>query len=190
MDLRVQLWDCSVAIPAAAATALFAAAAPSTVATTPLATFTAAAAPSAAATTTTAETAATATAAATESTTTTTTAATTETTATFTRGAIFAGAGDVHCQGASPEVLPVKHVHGALGFFGRGKLDEGEPAGTAGELVEHEVDVQDNTGSGEVVLDVSLHRLVGQIAHEETILVVHNTRAASNTAWESAQAEL
>ena len=37
-----------------------------------------------------------------------------------------------------------------------------------------------------MVLQVILHRLVGQIAHEETILVVHNTKAASNTAWESA----
>jgi hypothetical protein len=80
----------------------------------------------------------------------------------------------------------MEQVHGTLGFFGRGELNEGETARAARELVEHEVDVQNDSGSGEVVLQVILHRLVGQIAHEETILVVHNTKAASNTAWESA----
>jgi hypothetical protein len=33
-----------------------------------------------------------------------------------------------------------------------------------------------------MILKISFHRLVGQIAHKKTVLVVHNMRAASNTA--------
>lgn len=113
-------------------------------------------------------------------------ATTTTTEAAFTGRTLLAGAGNVDGERPAAEFLAMEQVHGPLGFFGRGELNEGETARAARELVEHEVDVQNDSGSGEVVLQVILHRLVGQIAHEETILVVHNTKAASNTAWESA----
>jgi hypothetical protein len=177
----------SVAISTAAA-ALFAATAPSTTATATAAfpTFSTAAAAAAAAPSTAAATSTTS--AATVAAATSATSATTEATATaaFTGGALFTRTRDVDGERPATEVLTVEHFDGALGLLSGGELDKREATGAAGELVEHQVDVQDDPGSGEVVLDVSLHRLVGQIAHEETILVVHNTRAASNTAWESA----
>jgi hypothetical protein len=110
----------------------------------------------------------------------------TATTATFTGRTVLAGPGDVHGQGASPEVLALEHFHGALGFLRGREFDEGKSAGPTRELVEHEVDVQHYPSGREVVLDVALHRLVGQVAHEETILIFHNTNAASNTAWDPA----
>ncbi len=94
--------------------------------------------------------------------------------ATLTRGALLAGTSDVHGERTPAEVLAVEHFNGALGFLGRRELDEGESAGTTGELVEHQVHVEDDAGARKVILNVTLHRLVGKIAHEQTVLIFHN----------------
>ena len=140
-------------------------------------------APAAAAATTTTTTAITATtAAAAEATATTTSAAATAeaaataTTAeaTLSRGTLLAGTGNVHGERAPTEVLAMEHFHGPLCLLGGGELDECEAAGAARELVEHEVHVEDDTRASEVILDVPFHRLVGEIAHEQTVLIFHN----------------
>lgn len=76
----------------------------------------------------------------------------------------------------------MEHVDGSLGFFCGCEFDERKTAGAAGELVEQQVDIQDCARGGEVILKICFHRLVGQIAHKKTVLVVHNMKAASNTA--------
>ena len=68
----------------------------------------------------------------------------------------------------------MEHVHGPLRLLGGGELNEGKAAGAARELVEHEVHVEDDTRASEVILDVPFHRLVGEIAHEQTVLIFHN----------------
>ena len=47
---------------------------------------------------------------------------------TLTGRALFAGAGDVDGERPTAELLAMEQVHGALGFFGRGELNEGEAA--------------------------------------------------------------
>jgi hypothetical protein len=94
--------------------------------------------------------------------------------AALTRGALLARTRDVHGERTPAEVLAVEHFNGALSFLGRRELDEGESAGTTGELVEHQVHVEDDTGARKVILNVTLHRLVGEIAHKQTVLIFHN----------------
>ncbi len=96
--------------------------------------------------------------------------------------ALLTGARDVHRQRSPTEFLSVQHVDGSLGFFCGCEFDKRKAAGAACELVEHQIDIQDCACGGEMILKVSFHRLVGQIAHKKTVLVVHNTKAASNTA--------
>jgi hypothetical protein len=148
----------SVAVPAPAA----AAAATTTTTTTAITATTAAAAE-----------ATTPPAAAAEAATTTATTATTAEAA-LARCTFLAGTGDVHGERTSAEVLAMEHFHGPLRLLGGGELDEGEAAGAARELVEHEVHVEDDTRASEVILDVPFHRLVGEIAHEQTVLIFHN----------------
>jgi len=50
------------------------------------------------------------------------------TTTTLTGRALFAGAGDVDGERPTAKLLAMEQVHGALGFFGRGELNEGEAA--------------------------------------------------------------
>jgi len=128
-------------VAVAAGVAVFPTTAPATTAAsaTAFATFSAAtAAPTTTATststTTAIATAAAATAAAPVSTATSATSAaaavstTTTTATTLTGRALFAGAGDVDGERPTAELLAMEQVHGALGFFGRGELNEGEAA--------------------------------------------------------------
>ena len=87
--------------------------------------------------------------------------------------AFFARAGDVDGQGAATQFLAVQHFDGVLGFFGGTELDEGETAGTARELVEHQVDIDHHAGGAEVVLEVAFEGLERQIAHEQPAIVIH-----------------
>jgi cell wall-associated NlpC family hydrolase len=124
-------------VAVAAGVAVFPTTAPATTAAsaTAFATFSAAtAAPTttATSTTTTAIATASATAAAAPVSTATATTATavsaTTTTTTLTGRALFAGAGDVDGERPTAKLLAMEQVHGALGFFGRGELNEGEAA--------------------------------------------------------------
>jgi hypothetical protein len=116
-------------VAVAAGVAVFLTTAPATTAAsaTAFATFSAAtAAPTTTAPTTSTTTAiATAAAAAAAAVSTTTTTATATT---LTGRALFAGAGDVDGERPTAELLAMEQVHGALGFFGRGELNEGEAA--------------------------------------------------------------
>jgi len=122
-------------VAVAAGVAVFPTTAPATTAAsaTAFATFSAAtAAPATTATSATTAIAATsATSAAPVSTATATTAtavSATTTTTTLTGRALFAGAGDVDGERPTAKLLAMEQVHGALGFFGRGELNEGEAA--------------------------------------------------------------
>lgn len=121
-------------VAVAAGVAVFPTTAPATTAAsaTAFATFSAAtAAPTTATSTTTAIATATATAAAPVSTATSAPAAaavSTTTATTLTGWALLAGAGDVDGERPTAELLAMEQVHGALGFFGRGELNEGEAA--------------------------------------------------------------
>jgi cell wall-associated NlpC family hydrolase len=124
-------------VAVAAGVAVFPTTAPATTAAsaTAFATFSAATAAlttTATSTTTTAIATASATAAAAPVSTATATTATavsaTTTTTTLTGRALFAGAGDVDGERPTAKLLAMEQVHGALGFFGRGELNEGEAA--------------------------------------------------------------
>ena len=125
---------------AAVATATAALTAISTVAATAIAT-----------TTTTASAAETTAAAASTATAATTTAAITATAA-FTFGAggpLFTRTGNVHRQGASFDLMAMIFFHAFLGLFPTSHGDEGETAGTTGELVEDDFDDTDGANLAE-----------------------------------------
>jgi hypothetical protein len=95
------------------------------------------------------------------------TAATAASEATPTTGRTFlAWAGDVHGQGPATELLAVEHFDGLMGFFGTAEFDKGEAAGTARELVEHQVDVDHHASGAEVVLEVAFEGLKRQVSYE------------------------
>jgi hypothetical protein len=118
-------------VAVAAGVAVFPTTAPATPAAsaTAFATFSAAtAAPATTATTATTAIAATSAAPVSTATATTATAVSATTTTTLTGRALFAGTGDVDGERPTAELLAMEQVHGALGFFGRGELNEGEAA--------------------------------------------------------------
>src|SRR3989440_9761701 len=111
-------------------------------------------------------------------------AETTTTAAARTRRALFARTRDVDGQLTALEFLAVKHFHRFVGFLRRGVLDEGKAARFAGKFVEHQVHRSDDACLGEVLLQVVFHRLVGEIAYEESGFVVHTIGCpAQKTQW-------
>jgi hypothetical protein len=176
----VTIATATIAAPAAAtATAAVAAAAATTTVAAP-ATTTAAAA--AAATTTVAAAAAAAAAATVAATTTTTAAATTvAAAATTTGGALFTGTGNVDGQRTTTQIFAVEHFHSTIGFVCRRELDEGETTRLSSHAIEHQVDISDHTGRRKVILEVTFLRLVGQVSHKQTGIVIHMTFGRSST---------
>jgi hypothetical protein len=127
----------------AAATAAFAAI--STVAAAAIATTTAA--------TSAAETAAAA--ASTPAATTTATAITAAAAFAFSaRGPLFTRTGDIHRQGASFHFMAVEFIHAFLGFVAITHGDEGETAGTTGELVEDDFNDADSANLAEQSFEI------------------------------------
>ena len=78
-------------------------------------------------------------------------ATTTVATAT-TRRAFFAGTSLIDGQGATLEILLMEHRDGFGRILLRSHFDEGESAGATGGAVLHDVDSNDRTRLGEVVL--------------------------------------
>ena len=178
----VTIATATIAAPAAATAAaatVAAAAATTTVAAPATTTATAAAA----ATTTVAAAAAAAAAAATTTvaTTTTTTAATEAAAATTTGGALFTGTGNVDGQRTTTQIFAVEHFHSTIGFVCRRELDEGETTRLSSHAIEHQVDISDHTGRRKVILEVTFLRLVGQVSHKQTGIVIHMTFGRSST---------
>ena len=68
----------------------------------------------------------------------------------------------------------MEKIHSLLRLVRRAEFNKGKSAGLASELVEHEVNTRNHSSSAEVILDVAVHGLVRQIAHEEPRIVVHN----------------
>jgi hypothetical protein len=173
----VTIATATIAAPAAAtaAAATVAAAAATTTVAAPAATTAAAAA-------TTTVAAAAAAAATTVATTTTTTAATTEAAAaTTTGGALFTGTGNVDGQRTTTQIFAVEHFHSTIGFVCRRELDEGETTRLSSHAIEHQVDISDHTGRRKVILEVTFLRLVGQVSHKQTGIVIHMTFGRSST---------
>ena len=178
----VTIATATIAAPAAAtaaATATVAAAAATTTVAAP-ATTTAAAA---ATTTTTVAAAAAAAATTTVAATTTTTAAATTVAAaaTTTGGALFTGTSNVDGQRTTTQIFAVEHFHSAIGFVCRRELDEGETTRLSSHAIEHQVDISDHTGRRKVILEVTFLRLVGQVSHKQTGIVIHMTFGRSST---------
>jgi cell wall-associated NlpC family hydrolase len=176
----VTIATATIAAPAAAtaAAATVAAAAATTTVAAPAATT----ATAAAAATTTVAAAAAAAAATTVATTTTTTAATTEAAAaTTTGGALFTGTGNVDGQRTTTQIFAVEHFHSTIGFVCRRELDEGETTRLSSHAIEHQVDISDHTGRRKVILEVTFLRLVGQVSHKQTGIVIHMTFGRSST---------
>jgi hypothetical protein len=174
----VTIATATIAAPAAAtaAAATVAAAAATTTVAAPAATTATAAA------TTTVAAAAAAAAATTVATTTTTTAATTEAAAaTTTGGALFTGTGNVDGQRTTTQIFAVEHFHSTIGFVCRRELDEGETTRLSSHAIEHQVDISDHTGRRKVILEVTFLRLVGQVSHKQTGIVIHMTFGRSST---------
>jgi hypothetical protein len=175
----VTIATATIAAPAAAtATAAVAAAAATTTVAAP-ATTTAAAAAAAATTTVAAAAAATTTVAAT--TTTTAAATTVAAAATTTGGALFTGTGNVDGQRTTTQIFAVEHFHSTIGFVCRRELDEGETTRLSSHAIEHQVDISDHTGRRKVILEVTFLRLVGQVSHKQTGIVIHMTFGRSST---------
>jgi hypothetical protein len=176
----VTIATATIAAPAAAtaAAATVAAAAATTTVAAPAATTTATAA---AAATTTVAAAAAAAAATTVATTTTTTAATEAAAATTTGGALFTGTGNVDGQRTTTQIFAVEHFHSTIGFVCRRELDEGETTRLSSHAIEHQVDISDHTGRRKVILEVTFLRLVGQVSHKQTGIVIHMTFGRSST---------
>jgi hypothetical protein len=176
----VTIATATIAAPAAAtaAAATVAAAAATTTVAAPAATTTATAA---AAATTTVAAAAAAAAATTVANTTTTTAATEAAAATTTGGALFTGTGNVDGQRTTTQIFAVEHFHSTIGFVCRRELDEGETTRLSSHAIEHQVDISDHTGRRKVILEVTFLRLVGQVSHKQTGIVIHMTFGRSST---------
>ena len=163
----VAIATATVTAPAAAVAAAAAAiTAPAAAATTAAATTTVAATAAAATTTTVAAA---------------TTATTTEAAAAAASGTLFTGTGDVHGQGTAAQILAVEHFHSAIGLVRSRELDERETAGLSGHAIEHQVDIGDHTGRRKVILEVTFLRLVGQVSHKQTGIVIHTTFGRSST---------
>src|SRR5689334_15905356 len=96
----------------------------------------------------------------------------------------LARARDVDRQRTALEFLVMEHFHGLVRLVRGGHFDEGEAAGFAGELVEHDVHGCDNAGLGEIILQVVVHGLVGEVSYEETGLI-HDTKVIGRlkTKW-------
>ena len=181
----VTIATATIAAPAAAtaaATATVAAAAATTTVAAP-ATTTAAAAAAAATTVAAAAAAAAATTVAATTTTTPTTpaAATVAAAATTTGGALFTGTSNVDGQRTTTQIFAVEHFHSAIGFVCRRELDEGETTRLSSHAIEHQVDISDHTGRRKVILEVTFLRLVGQVSHKQTGIVIHMTFGRSST---------
>ena len=180
----VTIATAAIAAPAAAtaaATATVAAAAATTVAA-PATTTAAAAATAATAATTVAAAAAAATTTTVAATTTTTAAATTVAAATTTTGgALFTRTSNVDGQRTTTQIFAVEHFHSAIGFVCRRELDEGETTRLSSHAIEHQVDISDHTGRRKVILEVTFLRLVGQVSHKQTGIVIHMTFGRSST---------
>jgi hypothetical protein len=115
-------------------------------------------------------------------TTTTTTAATTEAAAaTTTGGALFTGTGNVDGQRTTTQIFAVEQFHSTIGFVRRRELDEGKTTGLSSHAIEHQVDISNHTGRRKVILEVTFLRLVGQVSHEQTGIVIHTTFGRSST---------
>ena len=177
----VTIATATVAAPtaAAAATTTVAAATTTTAVTAPTTTTTTTAA---AAATTVAATAAAAAATTTVATAATTTATTTETAATTTTGgALFTRTGNVDSQRTTTKIFAVEQFHSTIGFVRRRELDEGKSAGLSSHAIKHQVDISDHTGRRKVILEVTFLRLVGQVSHKQTGIVIHTTFGRSST---------
>jgi hypothetical protein len=177
----VTIATATIAAPAAATAtaAVAAAAAPTTVAAP--ATTTAAAAAAAATTTVAAAAAAAATTTVAATTTTTAAATTVAAAATTTGGALFTGTGNVDGQRTTTQIFAVEHFHSTIGFVCRRELDEGETTRLSSHAIEHQVDISDHTGRRKVILEVTFLRLVGQVSHKQTGIVIHMTFGRSST---------
>ncbi len=69
------------------------------------------------------------------------------TTAAFaTWGTLFTGTGNIYTQVASVKILVVEHLNSLLSFLVGAHFNKGKTAGTAGELIEHQLALDHGSG--------------------------------------------
>src|SRR5208282_3665274 len=83
---------------------------------------------------------------------------------------LFAGLGGIDGEGAAVNGLAVEGGGGFLGLLGGAHGDEGEPAGTAGGPVHHQVGFQDGAMGGEGVLQVVFCGVEGKVSDKQFIV--------------------
>jgi hypothetical protein len=108
--------------------------------------------------------------------------------AAVTRCALFPRSGDVHRQRSAFKLFVVKLFHGLAGFFRRGEFNEREAAGLARHFVLHQVYRRHDARLGEILLEIILHGLVGQVAHEESVFIHKVMSAQENYVGRTATA--
>jgi type VI secretion system protein ImpJ len=69
-------------------------------------------------------------------------------------------------MGEQEDELAVEQLNGLLRLFRRREFHEGEAAGPAGQLVQHQVHGKNGTGLGEMILKVAFTRFIGEVAHK------------------------
>ncbi len=90
--------------------------------------------------------------------------------ATATGRTLFPRTGDVHGQGATLNLVPVEFLDALLGLLTVRHRDEGETAGTAGELVEDDLNDTDGANLAKQGLEVLGGAGEGKIPHVELVV--------------------
>src|ERR1017187_4968127 len=98
------------------------------------------------------------------------------------RRAFLAGTRHIDGDGAALKVLVVKLLDGLLRLRRRVKFHEGEAAGFARHLVQHQVDGFGRPRLGEVGLKIIFLRLKREVAYKQSVFI-HNVDA-QKTKWE------
>ena len=82
---------------------------------------------------------------------------------------LFAGSGDIDCEGAAIHCGAIHGLDGFLGLLGCAHGDEGEPARASAHLIHHQVGFQDRAMRGKRVLQVVFCGVEGEISYKQFI---------------------
>lgn len=83
------------------------------------------------------------------------------------RRTFFTRTGDVDRQVATVEILAVQRLDGSFSSFRGFHGDESETTRTTGELVDHQVDLDNAAMSSEQVMEIVFDRVEGKISYEQ-----------------------
>lgn len=100
------------------------------------------------------------------------------------RGSVFSGPGDIDSQGPALEFFAMEHFDGFRGLLRCGHFDERKSSRFSCKFVEHHVHRPDDARLGEVILQVTRHRLIREVANEKSCEVhLDSLIGAEKTQW-------